>query len=102
MLACFSTERIRPKLVVVVDDDIDPRDPVMVEWAMATRFQADQDLLVIPRQAGAPLDPSTPAPRLGAIMGIDATRPYGQEFPEVAVVPGADDFEIPGWTDRRR
>jgi len=57
MLACFSTERIRPKLVVVVDDDIDPRDPVMVEWAIATRFQADQDLVVLPRQVGAPLDP---------------------------------------------
>ena len=35
-------------------------------------------------------------------MGIDATRPYGQEFPEVAVVPGAEDFVIPGWTDSRR
>ncbi|HEX6436080.1 MAG TPA: UbiD family decarboxylase domain-containing protein, partial [Candidatus Binatia bacterium] len=102
MLACFSTERIRPKLVTVVDEDIDPRDPVMVEWAMATRFQADRDLTVLPRQVGAPLDPSTPAPRLGAIMGIDATRPFGQEFPEVAVVPGAEDFVIPGWTDRRR
>lgn len=102
MLACFSTERIRPKLVIVVDDDINPRDPVMVEWAMATRFQADRDLMVIPRQVGAPLDPSTPAVRLGAIMGIDATRPFGQEFPEVAEVPGADDFVIPGWSDRRR
>jgi 2,5-furandicarboxylate decarboxylase 1 len=102
MLACFSTERIRPKLVTIVDEDIDRRDPVMVEWAMATRFQADRDLMVLPRQVGAPLDPSTPAPRLGAIMGIDATRPYGQEFPEVAVVPGAEDFVIPGWTDSRR
>jgi UbiD family decarboxylase len=101
MLACFSTERIRPKLVTVVDDDIDPRDPIMVEWAMATRFQADRDLIVLPRQVGAPLDPSTPGVRLGAIMGIDATRPYGQEFPDVALVPGADDFVIPGWTDRR-
>jgi 2,5-furandicarboxylate decarboxylase 1 len=100
MLAAFSTERIRPKQVVVVDDDIDPRDPVMVEWAIATRFQADQDLVVLPRQAGAPLDPSTPAVRLGAIMGIDATRPYGKSFPDVAMVPGAAEFEIPGWTDR--
>ena len=25
-----------------------------------------------------------------------------EEFPDVAVVPGADDFVIPGWTDRRR
>jgi len=102
MLACFSTERIRPKLVVVVDDDIDPRNPVMVEWAVATRFQADQDLIVIPRQVGAPLDPSTPDVRIGAIMGIDATRPFGKEFPDVATVPGAADFEIPGWTDRHR
>jgi hypothetical protein len=35
-------------------------------------------------------------------MGIDATRPFGQDYPEVAYVPGADDFVIPGWTDRRR
>jgi hypothetical protein len=33
-------------------------------------------------------------------MGIDATRPYGKPFPDVAVVPGAAEFEIPGWTDR--
>jgi 4-hydroxy-3-polyprenylbenzoate decarboxylase/2,5-furandicarboxylate decarboxylase 1 len=102
ILACFSTERIRPKLVVVVDDDIDPRDPTKVEWAIATRFQADQDLIVLPKQVGAPLDPSTPGVRVGAIMGIDATRPYGKEFPEVATVPGVDDFVIPGWIDRRR
>ena len=102
MLAAFSTERIRPKMVVVVDDDIDIRDPEQVEWAIATRFQADRDVVVIPRQAAAPLDPSTPAPRLGAIMGIDATWPFGEEFPEVAEVPGADSFVIPGWTDGRR
>jgi 3-polyprenyl-4-hydroxybenzoate decarboxylase len=65
---------------------------------MATRFQADRDLVVIPNQVGAALDPSTPAPRVGAVMGIDATRPFGAAFPEVAEVPGADSFEIPGWT----
>ncbi len=101
MLAAFTTEKIRLKLVVVVDDDIDVRNPEQVEWTMATRFQADRDLVVIPRQIGASLDPSTPAPRVGAIMGIDATRPYGENFAEVAQVPGADSFVIPGWTDRR-
>ncbi len=99
MLAAFTTERIRPKLVVVVDDDIDVRNPEQVEWAIATRFQADRDLVVLPRQVGAPLDPSTPAPRVGTIMGIDATRPFGERFPDVALVPGADGFVIPGWTD---
>jgi 2,5-furandicarboxylate decarboxylase 1 len=102
MLAALTTERIRPKLVVVVDDDIDVRNPEKVEWAIATRFQADRDLIVLPRQVGAALDPSTRAPRVGAIMGIDAARPFGQEFAEVAEVPGADAFEIPGWTGIQR
>ena len=32
-------------------------------------------------------------------MPIDATQPYGQGYGEVTVVPGADEFVIPGWTD---
>ena len=27
-------------------------------------------------------------------MGLDATRPFGVDFPEVVSVPGADTFEI--------
>jgi UbiD family decarboxylase len=99
MLAALTTERIRPKLVVVVDEDIDVRNPDQVEWAIATRAQADQDVLIIPRQRGAFLDPSTPGVGISAIMAIDATRPYGQDFADVAKVPGAAEFEIPGWTD---
>jgi 4-hydroxy-3-polyprenylbenzoate decarboxylase/2,5-furandicarboxylate decarboxylase 1 len=99
MLAALTTERIRPKLVVVVDEDVDVRDPVQVEWAIATRFQADQDVLIMPRMIGQFLDPSTPLPEVGTVMAIDATRPYGQTFWERAVVPGSDAFAIPGWTD---
>jgi 4-hydroxy-3-polyprenylbenzoate decarboxylase/2,5-furandicarboxylate decarboxylase 1 len=99
MLAAFTTERIRPKLVTVVDEDIDPRDPQQVEWAMAFRFQADQDVVILPRMNGQTLDPSTPAVRVGAMMGIDATQPYGVSYGEVCTVPGADEFVIPGWTD---
>jgi UbiD family decarboxylase len=32
--------------VFVVDDDIDPFDDTRVEWAMATRFRGDRDLVV--------------------------------------------------------
>lgn len=99
MLAALTTERIRPKLVTVVDDDIDVRNPEQVEWAVATRVQPDRDVLIIPRQRGAFLDPSTPAAGMSAIMAIDATRPYGQDFAEVADVPRADTFVIPGWTN---
>lgn len=98
MLAALFAERVRPKVVTVVDDDVDPRDPEQVEWAVAYRTQADRDVVILPRMRGFALDPSSPQPWVGSVMGIDATRPYGQEFPERTRVPGAEDFSIPGWT----
>jgi len=63
------------KMVVVVDDDIDVDDPSDVEWAVATRFQADRDLVVIGRVRGSSLDPSADQRTLLTTkMGIDATR----------------------------
>ena len=47
------------KMVTVVDDDIDPTDAVAVEFAMATRFQADKDLVIIKNVRGSSLDPSS-------------------------------------------
>ena len=38
------------KIAIVVDDDINPTDPIAVEYAIATRCQADTDLTVIPKQ----------------------------------------------------
>jgi 4-hydroxy-3-polyprenylbenzoate decarboxylase/2,5-furandicarboxylate decarboxylase 1 len=79
-----------PKLVVVVDDDVDIYDMAKVWWAIVTRAQADRDLIIIDRAAGGQLDPSAPAPFTSALLGIDATRPFGQPFPEVVRIPGAD------------
>lgn len=62
------------KQVVVVDEDVDIHDPVSVEWAIATRFQADRDLVVVTDSQGSKLDPST-RDGVGAKMGLDATRP---------------------------
>ncbi|HEX9444960.1 MAG TPA: UbiD family decarboxylase, partial [Candidatus Binatia bacterium] len=66
------------KHVVVTDDDIDIFDPVDLEWAVATRVQADRDVLIISNARSKPLDPSL-APGSGipttAKMGIDATIP---------------------------
>ena len=50
----------RGGLVVIVDDDIDVFDESDVLWAMATRVQADRDLVLISGSLGAILDPSTP------------------------------------------
>ncbi len=66
------------KHVVVVDDDIDVHDLTAVEWAIATRFQAARDLVVLPDEIGSSLDPSAdPATRRTAKMGLDATAPLG-------------------------
>ncbi len=67
------------KHVVVVDEDIDVFDGTEVEWAVATRVQADRDVMVISGARSKPLDPSL-APTPGRIpttakMGIDATIP---------------------------
>jgi 2,5-furandicarboxylate decarboxylase 1 len=68
------------KHVTIVDDDIDVFDPVDVEWAVATRVQADRDVLIVSNARSKPLDPSLPLPVLGKVpttakMGIDATIP---------------------------
>jgi len=66
------------KRVVVVDDDIDVYNSGEVEWALASRFQADTDLVVVPDLGGSPLDPSTKPGYLTAKMGLDATKPLGE------------------------
>ncbi len=66
------------KHVFVVDSDIDIYDPLQVEWAMATRFQGDRDLIVLEREPGSSLDPSAdPATKLTTKIGFDLTAPLG-------------------------
>jgi 4-hydroxy-3-polyprenylbenzoate decarboxylase/2,5-furandicarboxylate decarboxylase 1 len=84
----------RPKWVIVVDDDIDVHDTEKVLWAMTTRGQPADDTITIPGVAGGPLDPSAPEKEVISLLGFDATRPFGQPFPEVCTVPGADIFTI--------
>src|SRR5512136_1553323 len=72
------------KHVFVVDRDIDIYDPLEVEWAMATRFQGDQDLIVRPRAPGSSLDPSAEAGSYFTTkLGFDLTKPlvaHGKDF----------------------
>jgi 2,5-furandicarboxylate decarboxylase 1 len=83
------------KLVTVVDDDVDPYSPREVEWAVATRFQADRDLVVISGAKGNELDPSCPQLALTAKMGIDATKPLERrERFEKIHIPGMENIKI--------
>lgn len=64
------------KHVFVVDEDIDIYNPQEVEWAMATRFQGDEDLVILERAPGSSLDPSaTPGTHDTTRMGFDLTKP---------------------------
>jgi UbiD family decarboxylase len=84
------------KHAVVVDTDIDVYDPEMVEWAIATRFQANEDLIVIPNARGSTLDPSAEQESgLTTKAGVDATRPLSKpkEKFEPAVIPVAKKIE---------
>jgi len=65
------------KRVVVVDTDIDIYDDRDVEWALATRFQADRGMLKVKGARGSSLDPS--AEGTTTKLGLDATKPLGGE-----------------------
>lgn len=83
------------KHVIVVDEDVDIHNATEVEWAVATRFQADRDLVIVPESQGSKLDPSN-RDGVGAKMGLDATKPF--KAPEMVFkrirVPGEEAINV--------
>jgi len=75
------------KHAVVVDSDVEVRDPKDVEWAIATRVQGDEDLLVMPGLRGRSIDPSKKPGLFTAKVGVDATVPMTerQRFKRISV-----------------
>jgi 2,5-furandicarboxylate decarboxylase 1 len=69
------------KQVVVVDMDVNIDDETEIEWAVATRFQADRDLVVVSGAQGSKLDPSSDN-GISAKMGLDATKPLSTDAME--------------------
>lgn len=67
------------KLIIAVDGDIDVRLWPDVMWALATRFDASRDLLVVPDTPIDYLDFASPRPGLGGKLGLDATNKLGAE-----------------------
>ena len=68
----------RLKHIFVFDEDIDIRNDLQVEWALGTRFQADQDLVILQGIPGMSMDPSLQGRRTGAKSGFDCTKPFGR------------------------
>jgi phenylphosphate carboxylase beta subunit len=69
------------KLVVIVDDDIDPSNLSQVWWAMGMRYQPDRDTNILTRGRCSPIDPALPIgdKNYTSRILIDATIPFEWE-----------------------
>ena len=76
-----------PKMVIVVDDDVDVFSDAQVLEAVATRVQASRDVDVVRGLKGSTLDPSMCDSSVHDALIIDATKPLGREFPPRLTVP---------------
>jgi 4-hydroxy-3-polyprenylbenzoate decarboxylase/2,5-furandicarboxylate decarboxylase 1 len=100
VILSMMSSNIRPKWTVIVDPDIDVHSSTEVEWAMAFRVQPARDVLTVDNVPAGPSDPSVDLSRertmrTASMIGIDATRPFGEKFYDVADVPGWEDYEVP-------
>jgi 2,5-furandicarboxylate decarboxylase 1 len=88
------------KMAVVVDDDIDVFDEEQVLWAVAYRFEADRDLILIPYTLGAQLNPkaySLDRSKRGNLQTriiIDATWPV-KGFEKSPIIEKAPVVKVP-------
>jgi 2,5-furandicarboxylate decarboxylase 1 len=90
ILTAFAVDH-NMKMVVVVDEDVDVFNEAQVLWAIATRVQADRDVMIIPQHQGmgCTLDPSSDELSRSAKMGIDATKPLKGFATSIAPDPEA-------------
>lgn len=96
LLAAFSSHPSL-KMAIIVDRDINPSNPTEVEYAISTRCQADNGLLIIENAKGSSLDPSSDQKNLLTTkLGIDATASLlkPKEGFEIAKIPGENNINI--------
>ena len=76
------------KIVILVDEDIDPYNMGEVMWAVATRMQPHNDVVITPPFfKGQHLDPSLEDPIRTSVMIIDATKPLDRPFQRSVAIP---------------
>ncbi|MCL5046688.1 MAG: UbiD family decarboxylase [Actinobacteria bacterium] len=110
LMAALSSPYIHPRIVIAVDDDVDPHDPQQVFWSLSTRCNPIDDIFIVKNTKGLLLDPTAklltppgvfPQIRLGSKMGIDATKPplrdkERREEQRISIPMGMDKFN---WRD---
>jgi len=83
------------KIVIVVDEFVDPFNLEQVMWALTTRVRPDKDVVLIPNAPGMPLDPSSEPPGMHTKLIIDATTPVAPD----AICRETELLEVPEKTD---
>ena len=87
ILAAFAND-LYLKYVVCFDTDIDIKKGSQIAWALATRVQADRDIMILPGVLGTDLDVSAREESVVTKVGIDATaKPFRKDLPPLAKVP---------------
>jgi 3-polyprenyl-4-hydroxybenzoate decarboxylase len=90
--AAFSSF-LNVKHVFVVDPDIDVSSDAQMDWALATRFQADRALVVQGGMRTLSLDPSLQGATVGAKAGFDCTLPLNQASSIESRIPEPPRYE---------
>ncbi len=89
------------KFVIVVDKDINIRDPRAVVWAITSKVDPARDVFILPDNPFDSLDFATEKPGLGSKMGIDATTKLYPETDRPWAAPLVSDPDIAAMVDRR-
>jgi UbiD family decarboxylase len=89
------------KIVIVVDEFVDPFNLNQVMWALTTRVRPSKDVVLIPWAPGMPLDPSSEPAGIHTKLIIDATTPFGPDTArETELVTPPEQAEF--WTNYLR
>ena len=86
-----------PKLVIIVDEEVDPFDLQQVVWALTVRFRPERDIAIIPNGPQSTLDPAHLVRGLATKIIIDAAKPA---FPDIPLHDAASvdtPSETEGW-----
>jgi len=92
------------KLIVVIDDDISVQDLSKVAWRTFNNIDATRDLVFSEGPLDV-LDHSSPQPRFGTRLGIDATRKWPEEGHErtwpdsLAMQPDMIEYVTHHWSE---
>lgn len=83
------------KIVIMVDEFVDPYNLPQVMWALTTIVRPSKDVIPIPNAPGMPLDPSSGPDGITTKLIIDATAPIAPDVgreTELLEVPEKTEF----------